>query len=112
MINNHISYIEFKAKDIEATKAFYTAVFGWYFKDYGPDYTSFSGSGVSGGFEKSDGDIIQGVLIVLYHDNLKFVKEQVLEYGGKITREIFMFPGGKRFHFQDPSGNELAVWSE
>lgn len=112
MINNHITYIEFKGKDIEALKSFYSESFGWKFKDYGPDYASFSESGVFGGFEKSEDEIQNGALIVLYHENLEMIKTKIVENGGLISRDIFDFPGGRRFHFKDPSGNELAVWSD
>jgi predicted enzyme related to lactoylglutathione lyase len=112
MKDNHITYIEFKAKDIERTESFYSSVFNWKFTDYGPTYTSFSESGVFGGFEKSDEPIINGALIVLYHQSLEEIKEKVITNGGNISKDIFQFPGGRRFHFTDPSGNELAVWSD
>lgn len=110
--NNHISYIEFKTNDVEECKAFYGKCFGWEFKDYGPDYASFSESGVFGGFEKTDEAVQNGALIVLYHKELNSIKESIINAGGKITKDIFDFPGGHRFHFNDPSGNELAVWSD
>jgi len=110
--NNHISYIEFKANDLNKTKEFYSLAFGWSFKDYGPTYTSFAESGVAGGFEETDEDIKNGTLVVLYHDNLESIKDKVVEHNGEISKEIFDFPGGRRFHFKDPSGNELAVWSD
>ena len=110
--NNHINYIEFKATDLEAIKSFYTKAFGWKFIDYGPTYCSFTESGVLGGFELTEGEITNGALIVLYHEDLGAVKSMVIEAGGKITKDIFSFPGGQRFHFTDPSGNELAVWSD
>lgn len=110
--NNKINYIEFKAKDLEAIKSFYSVSFGWNFKDYGPEYTSFKKSGIKGGFQKSDHDIVNGALVVLYHKNLEKVKTKITKAGGKITLDIFSFPGGKRFQFLDPSGNELAVWSD
>ena len=112
MQNNHVDYIEFKSNNLEKTKAFYTKVFGWQFTDYGPTYTSFEGSGVSGGFEQSEKPIVNGVLVVLYHENLEAVTDKIKSAGGKITKDIFSFPGGKRFHFTDPSGNELAVWTD
>ncbi|MFT4522426.1 MAG: putative enzyme related to lactoylglutathione lyase [Bacteroidia bacterium] len=111
-INNYINYIEFKAKDIEATKLFYSSVFGWTFTDYGPDYVSFANSGLNGGFEKSSKRISNGALVVLYHHNLESLLPIIKTSGGKISKEIFAFPGGRRFQFKDPSGNELAVWSE
>lgn len=110
--NNHISYIELKANDIEETKKFYGSSFGWKFIDYGPTYVSFAESGLAGGFEKTDDTIVNGVLVVLYHKELKSIKEKVIKAGGIISTDIFEFPGGYRFHFKDPSGNELAIWSE
>jgi len=110
--DNHINYIEFKAKDIDKIKEFYAAAFDWTFTDYGPTYTAFSDSGLEGGFEKTDADILNGALIVLYHTNLDLIKNRIIEAGGEITKDIFSFPGGRRFHFVDPSENELAVWSD
>lgn len=112
MIENHINYIEFKAKNLEEIKKFYIAVFNWNFVDYGPTYTAFSESGISGGFEKTDNNVLNGTLVVLYHKNLELIKNKIINAGGKISKDIFPFPGGHRFHFIDPSGNELAVWSE
>ncbi|MCX2718593.1 VOC family protein [Lentiprolixibacter aurantiacus] len=112
MTNNHINYIEFKAHDLEKIKAFYSQVFGWEFTDYGPTYTSFAESGIFGGFELSEEPILNGALIVLYHTDLESVQADVEKAGGEIIRSIFSFPGGRRFHFKDPSGNELAIWSD
>jgi predicted enzyme related to lactoylglutathione lyase len=110
--NNHINYIEFKAHDLEKVKTFYSEVFNWKFTDYGPTYTAFDNSGMQGGFEKTDDPIINGALIVLSHSNLKEVMAKIIAAGGKIVVDIFEFPGGSRFQFEDPSGNELAVWCE
>ena len=110
--DNHINYVEFKAKDLQEIKAFYQKSFNWEFKDYGPDYTAFFNSGLEGGFEKSEDDIINGALVVLYHTDLEKVKATIIECKGIISKEIFSFPGGRRFHFIDPAGNELAVWSD
>jgi len=110
--NSHINYIEFKTNDIEVTKKFYSCCFDWSFTDYGPTYVSFSESGLQGGFEKTDTKIVNGALIVLYHNNLDTIKNKIIECNGKISKDIFSFPGGRRFHFIDPSGNELAVWSD
>lgn len=112
MESNHISYIEFKAHDLEKIKAFYQQAFDWTFTDYGPTYTSFAESGVYGGFEKTDDAIVNGALVVLYHKDLIQCKARVQKAGGGIPKDIFAFPGGKRFHFEDPDGNELAVWSD
>ena len=110
--DNHINYVEFKAKDLEKIKEFYMASFDWTFTEYGPTYTAFSESGLEGGFEKTENEIIKGALIDLYHNNLDLIKNKIIEAGGKITKDIFSFPGGRRFHFVDPSDNELAVWSD
>ncbi len=110
--NNHINYIEFKAKNLEEIKEFYIKTFDWTFTDFGPTYTAFSNSGLDGGFEKSDDEIVNGVLVVLYHKNLETIKDAVIESKGSISKDIFSFPGGRRFHFIDPAGNELAIWSD
>ncbi len=112
--NNQIDYIEFKATDLEAVKTFYTKTFDWVFTDYGPTYTSFEAakSGVAGGFELTESKIVNGVLVVLYNEDLNLIKDKVIASGGTLTKDIFSFPGGNRFHFQDPSGNELAIWSD
>jgi predicted enzyme related to lactoylglutathione lyase len=110
--DNHINYIEFKANDLEEIKKFYTTAFDWTFTDYGPTYVAFSNSGLEGGFEKSETEIANGVLVVLYHKNLDLIKNKILHIGGEISKDIFSFPGGHRFHFSDPAGNELAVWSD
>ncbi|MEM9686995.1 MAG: VOC family protein [Bacteroidota bacterium] len=112
MKNNHINYVEFKARDLESVKQFYHRSFGWNFTDYGPTYTAFSESGLEGGFEQTNDDIINGALIVLYHEALDDIKNKIIENGGKISKAVFSFPGGRRFHFTDPAGNELAVWSD
>lgn len=110
--DNHINYVEFKAIDLQKIKEFYTSSFHWSFTDYGPTYTSFSESGLQGGFEKTENEIVNGALIVLYHKNLDLIKEKIINAGGNITKDVFSFPGGRRFHFTDPSKNELAVWSD
>ena len=113
--NNKINYIEIPAKNIAATKAFFTEVFGWSFVDYGPDYSSFTAQGVDGGFFKSELVVSTkngSPLIVLYSDSLEATQDKIEKAGGKIIKPIFSFPGGRRFHFSDPNGNEFAVWSE
>jgi len=112
MKDNHITYVEFKANDLEKIKSFYNSSFGWDFTDYGPTYVSFSESGLMGGFEKTESEIKNGALIVLYHTNLQSIKNKIIDSNGTISKDIFSFPGGQRFHFIDPSGNELAVWSD
>lgn len=112
MKNVPINYIELKATDLEVIKTFYQQAFGWTFTDYGPNYTAFSNSGVEGGFEKTGKEITNGALVVLYHKELELIQKQVEAAGGKVVVPIFSFPGGRRFQFMDPAGNELAVWSE
>jgi predicted enzyme related to lactoylglutathione lyase len=114
-MNMQINYVEFAAKDLEATKRFFQGVFGWKFEDYGPDYVAFSESGIECGIyrsPKSSKYESGGALIVLYAEELEETQRMVQEGGGEIVREIFSFPGGRRFHFFEPSGNELAVWSD
>jgi uncharacterized protein len=110
--NFQMDYVEFPATDSEATKRFYSAVFGWSFTDYGPNYTSFHDGRLAGGFTMSAKPVKGGALVVLYAQDLAEAQRKVIEAGGKITIEPFEFPGGRRFHFADPNGNELAVWSE
>jgi predicted enzyme related to lactoylglutathione lyase len=112
---NKIDYIEFQAPRLEATKQFFEKLCGWKFEDYGPDYTSFGDGRIAGGFYRSDKAATVatgGVLVVLYHPRLEEARQRVLDLGGKIVRDIFSFPGGRRFHFAEPSGNELAIWSQ
>ncbi|HET9707475.1 MAG TPA: VOC family protein [Gemmatimonadales bacterium] len=110
--DRRIDYIELPATDIAATKRFYSDAFGWKFTDYGPDYTSFEDGRLAGGFTK-DGKVAKGgPLVVIYADKLEAIEAKVRQAGATIVKPIFSFPGGRRFHFADPSGNELAVWSE
>jgi len=110
--DQRIDYIEFPATDISATKRFYSDVFGWPFEDYGPEYTSFQDGRLAGGFTKAAPVQPAGPLVVLYAANLEATEAKIKAAGGKIVKAIFSFPGGRRFHFTDPNGNELAVWSE
>ena len=110
-----INYVEFPAQDIEATKRFFEAVFGWSFEDYGPDYVAFSNAGMDGGFFRSDLSVSaeQGsVLVVFYSNNLAQTQSSIKAAGGTVVKPTFDFPGGQRFHFVDPNGNEFAVWSD
>ena len=109
-----IDYVEYPARDIDATKRFFEQAFGWSFEDYGPDYAAFSGQGLDGGFFRSEtaARVDQGsALVVFYSDDLEGTLAKVLAAGGEIVKPVFPFPGGRRFHFTEPSGNELAVWS-
>ena len=116
-MNEHekINYVEFPARDIEATKAFFNSAFGWSFIDYGPEYSAFSDEGINGGFYKSDLSVSTengSALVVFYSNELENTKLKIVNAGGLIIKPIFSFPGGRRFHFGDPSGNEYAVWSD
>jgi len=116
-MNDHekINYVEFPAKDIDSAKRFFSAAFNWSFNDYGPDYSAFSNEGIDGGFFKSDlsSSAEQGAaLIVFYSNDLDKTKLKIESAGGSIIKPIFSFPGGRRFHFSDPNGNEYAVWSD
>ncbi|MGD9589295.1 MAG: VOC family protein [Pyrinomonadaceae bacterium] len=108
-----INYVEFPSRDLSATKAFFEKAFGWSFVDYGPTYASFSGEGLDGGFyeaELASTTENGGALIVFYSDRLEETLAKVENAGGHILKPIFSFPGGRRFHFAEPSGNEFAVW--
>jgi len=110
--NHHkINYIEFTTDDIEKTRAFYGTVFGWTFQDWGPEYISFTGLGIDGGFMRGEPKV-GGPLVVLYSTNLAGTEQAVVDAGGSIAVPPFDFPGGRRFHFDDGAGNVLAVWSE
>jgi len=116
-MNRHekINYVEFPARDIEATKAFFNNAFGWSFVDYGPEYVAFTNEGLDGGFYKSDLSASTengSALIIFYSKDLAKTLAKVKDAGGRIIKPIFSFPGGRRFHFGDPSGNEFAVWSD
>lgn len=110
MPHEQIQYVEFQSKDLAVIKKFYSEAFCWLFTDYGPEYTAFAGEHVAGGFYP--GEPTKGsVLVILYSERLEETLQKVRAAGGSIVREIFSFPGGRRFHFVDPDGNELAVWS-
>ena len=112
MPDNQIDYIELPATDIPGTKRFYSAAFGWKFTDYGPEYTSFEDGRTSGGFTTQTPAPARGLLLVLYSADLVAAQKRIRDAGGSIVKETYSFPGGRRFHFTDPNGNELAVWSE
>lgn len=112
---DRINYVEFPAKDIEAAKIFFSKVFGWSFVDYGSEYSAFKNAGIDGGFFKSKLVVKANkgsALIVLYSKDLEATKNSIIENGGSISHPVFPFPGGQRFHFNDPNGNEYAVWSD
>lgn len=112
---NHIDYVEFPLASPEsfaAVKRFYTDVFGWSFKDWGNEYSDTKNSGTKSGFSAAAEHRPAAPLVVLYATDLEGARERVIKVGGKISREIVGFPGGRRFQYVDPAGNELGVWSD
>lgn len=115
MSHHKIDYIEMPSANIGNTKTFFNQVFGWEFTDYGPDYTAVNNAGIGAGFYQTDLSCQTqngSVLVVLYSNNIEQSLQQVEQAGGTIIKPIFSFPGGRRFQFNDPNGNEFAVWSE
>lgn len=112
--HHHIDYVELPSADLEATKRFFAAVFGWGFQDYGPDYVAITGAGLDGGFFRS-GTAARtergSALVVLYSDDIEATLGKVEAAGGTVVKPVFDFPGGRRFHFTEPGGSEFAVWS-
>jgi predicted enzyme related to lactoylglutathione lyase len=115
MMDEKINYVEFPAKNIEKAKRFFTTVFDWQFTDYGPEYTAFTNAGIDGGFFRSSLTTSTdkgSALIVFYSKDLEAIQTRITDAGGSIVKKTFSFPGGRRFHFADPNGNEYAVWSD
>ena len=110
--DKQIDYIELPATDIAATKQFYSTVFGWKFEDYGPEYTSFFDGRMAGGFTTEARPSSRGILLVIYAADLAAMQDTIRAAGATVVKDTFSFPGGRRFHFADPNGNELAVWSD
>ena len=111
-MNELIDYVELRAGDMQASKAFYAAAFGWGFTDYGPEYAGFEGAGLNGGLDATTPADGRPPLVILKSEDLEDALGRVEAAGGVVTVPIFDFPGGRRFHFRDPAGNELAVWAE
>ncbi|NIE77265.1 VOC family protein [Pantoea sp. Ap-967] len=109
--DRQIDNIEFNVSDIARCKAFYGQVFGWRFTDYGPAYTEFSDGRLTGGFTTGEPVRPGGPLVILYADDLDATQQRIEAAGARISRATFAFPGGRRFHFIDPDGYELAVWT-
>ena len=110
-----IDYIEFQATDLQIAKAFYQSAFGWEFNDYGPEYCGIKnvqGEGECGGIALSDAVATGGPLVILYSGDLEKSLSSVIAAGGTISLDTISFPGGRRFQFRDPFGNELGVWSD
>lgn len=112
-VHHAINYIELSVTDMQAATAFYTAAFDWAFNDYGPGYQGIRNEdGESGGLCLTDEVHTGGPLVILYSSALEASRDRVVNAGGRLEKDIFSFPGGRRFEFLDPSGNRLAVWSE
>ncbi|MCW8996644.1 MAG: VOC family protein [Psychromonas sp.] len=114
-IHETINYLEFPSTDIEKTKLFFSTVFNWSFRQFGAEYISFIDESINGGFYLSDKSTTTkhgGALIVFYSQNLMQTKSKITAAGGVIIKPVFKFPGGRRFHFTDTTGNEFAVWSD
>lgn len=112
---NTIDYIEMPSRDLGATRQFFTALFGWSFQEYGPDYLAFEDGRIAGGFFAAAGAwemTASCPLIVFYMPELEMARADVVRLKGEVTRDIFNFPGGRRFHFKAPGSGEFAVWSD
>ncbi|MGI9455487.1 MAG: VOC family protein [Aeoliella sp.] len=110
-----IDYVEFPAENFDAVEAFYSAAFGWSFTNYGPEYRAFADGKLDGGFYKStlkSSTASGAALVILFASDLEATQDRVVANGGQVCKDIFSFPGGRRFQFLDPHGNELAVWSD
>ena len=110
-----INYLELPSRDLDKTKAFFQTALGWEFADYGPEYSAFANAGIDGGFYLTDKILSTdngSALLVLYSDNLEQTEATLIEAGASILKPVFSFPGGRRFHFADPNGNEYGVWSD
>ncbi len=112
---NTVDYVETPSRDLPKTKAFFTALFGWQFTEYGPDYLDYSDGRTTGGFYRSEKvSSYEGgaTIAVIYTEHLETLRDRAKELGATITRDIFSFPGGRRFHFTEPGGSEFAIWSD
>ena len=109
-----ISYVELNVTDLAATRAFYESAFGWEFNDYGPTYAGIrapDGQGEIGGLNATTAPVRGGPLVLLYSDDLDATVTAVEAAGGQVVSGPYDYPGGRRFHFTDPSGNELGVFA-
>lgn len=107
-----IDYVEFASDEIAATTGFFAKAFGWTYADYGPTYQAFTNAGIDGGIDGEKSSETRPPLVILRADDIEAAQASVEQAGGVIVEPIFSFPGGRRFHFREPGGNEMAVWSE
>lgn len=112
MTHLKIDYVELASRDIGATQGFLAKAFGWTFVNYGPGYQAFANAGLDGGVFQADEEALTAPLVILKADDLEAALAAVTSAGADIVKPIFAFPGGRRFHFREPGGNEMAVWSE
>jgi predicted enzyme related to lactoylglutathione lyase len=110
--DRRIDYVELVVSDIARSREFYGKAFGWAFKDYGPAYCEFNDGRLTGGFAQGIPAGGGGPLVILFADDLADIQRRLEEAGARIIKPAFAFPGGRRFHFLDPDGYELAVWSD
>ena len=111
-VDGKLDYLEMAAGDTAEAKRFYGEAFGWTFQDYGPTYAAFGDAGLDGGFQADPAEVPAAPLVVIFTNDIEAMLAKVSAAGGAIVKPIFSFPGGRRFHFRDPSGNELAVFTE
>lgn len=110
---NRIDYVEIPVTEPAKACDFFAALMGWEFQAWGDDYISFNDGRLDGGFRRSEEPApVTGVLVVFFSTDLGRDRDRVVELGGTISQDIFTFPGGRRFHFVDPVGNEYAIWAE
>lgn len=107
-----IDYIEIRVTDLDEAQSFYGGLFGWAFETFHDGYVGFNHGKGNGGFQKVASVQRGGTLAVLYAEDLDAVFERVKATGAEITNDTMTFPGGRRFQFLDPSGNEIGVWSD
>ena len=110
--DQRIDYIEFNVADLARARDFYAAAFGWTMTDYGPEYCAFADGRLEGGYTTQGAPRPGGPLVILYADDLAATQAKIEAAGGRIVKPAYGFPGGRRFHFADPDGYELAVWTK
>jgi len=112
---NSVDYVEIPSRNVTKSQAFFTALFGLKFTEYGPDYVAFEDGRLSGGFYSSDqvsSVALGAAIIIFYTEHLESLRDRAIALGATITRDIFSFPGGRRFHFAEPGGSEFSIWSD
>jgi uncharacterized protein len=108
--NYRIDYLEFPSRDGLETRRFFEQAFGWSFIDYGPTYHAIEAAGIDAGIQADSREMTAAPLAIVRTTDLEAAQRAVEGAGGVITRAAFDFPGGRRFHFREPGGNEMAVW--